>query len=310
MGSKPTLYDMLGVAHGASLPELNAAYRRETSALEAGRATASAQEFNDKTQLLRLALNTLADPVSRLGYDSKLAASSRPPENTALSLALEPQSADRAVASTEVRADALSLRADALALRADAMLVRAGVGLPGAGRGGALHTVASGTMTAFKRFVSALGILVLLGIGAFVATRFMVGDSSGRRAVIEAKAHEKTALQEYFQTHGVRPANMAELELLEADRRRRENQGRQVGQDRDKQEQDARRFEEESRRRAQEASDNLRRSEEQGRHEAEREQNRELAQQRMVLQDKRAREEAEQRRIEREKAQWTDVLRR
>jgi hypothetical protein len=48
----------------------------------------------------------------------------------------------------------------------------------------------------------------------------MNGDFSDYRARLEAKAAEKTAVQEYFQTHGVRPANMAELELLEAERRR------------------------------------------------------------------------------------------
>jgi hypothetical protein len=264
--------------------------------LESLRGSKSAQEFNDRTQLLRVALNTLSDPVTRLSYDAKLSAGSRPAQSPAATRAV----ATRAVgASSEVRADALSLRADALALRADAMLVRAGLDGPAATTA---HGVASAALTAVKTFTRALGLLFLVAMVAFWITRCVAGDPAARRAAVETKANEQTALQEYYQTYGVRPASMAELELLEAERKRRDNQGRQVDHDRDKQEREARLFEEESRRLGREVSEQLRRDEEQARYEAERER-----QQKQFEQH--AKEEAEQRRIEMDRQQWRETLR-
>lgn len=306
MKSRSTLYEMLGVEESAGVPELQAAYRRESNLLESNRATLSSQEFNDKAQLLRVAMSTLADPVTRLSYDAKLAANRRATEIPVPTRALAMRAAGAPAASAEVRADALSLRADALALRADAMLVRAGVDVGGASTA---QVVASAAMTGLKRVVRAIGLLVVVCIAAYVITRLMMGDPSARRAAMEMKAHEKTAIQEYYQTYGVRPANMAELELLEAERRRRENQGKQGSHDREKQERDARRFEEESRRRGQEVSEQLRYAEEQARRDAERAQMDEDMKAQRVEQEKRAREEAEQMRIEREQQRWRDSLR-
>jgi curved DNA-binding protein CbpA len=305
MNPKATLYEMLGVQNGAGLAELQSAYRRELSSLEAMRGSMSSQEFNDKAQLLRVIMNTLTDPVSRLSYDAKLAAASRTATSSITTRSLATRSADTAV-GPQVRADALSLRADALALRADAMLVRAGLDDPGSHGASTAQVVASAALTGLKRFTRALGLLVLVCIVAFGVTRLITGDSSVRRAAAEAKVNAQTALQEYYQTHGVRPANMAELELLEAERRRRENQARQVDQNREKQERDARRFEEESRQRGREVSEQLRMAEEEVRRNAERD----AWQEQMKKQDQRLREEAEQRRIERERQQWRETLRR
>jgi hypothetical protein len=304
MKPKATLYEMLGVQERANVAELQSAYRRELSSLESMRASMSSQEFDDKAQLLRVVMNTLTDPVSRLSYDAKLAAASRTATSSITTRSLVTR--DAAAVGPQVRADALSLRADALALRADAMLVRAGLDDPGSYGGSTAQVVASAALTGLKRFTRALGLLVLVGIAAYGITRSVTGDPSSRRAAAEAKANAQTALQEYYQTHGVRPANMAELELLEAERRRRENQARQVDRNREKQERDARLFEEESRQRGREVSEQLRLAEEQVRRNAERD----AYQEQMKQQDKRYREEAEQRRIERERQQWRETLRR
>ena len=89
MRSTRTLYEVLGVAPGAGVAELQAAYRREFGALEAARGNMNPDSFNEQMQLLRLALSTLADPASRLGYDTKLAAR-RAVELPAESMALVP----------------------------------------------------------------------------------------------------------------------------------------------------------------------------------------------------------------------------
>jgi curved DNA-binding protein CbpA len=300
MKPRQTLYEMLGVAPGASLAELQAAYRREAGILETNRAGMRPEQLSEAGQLLRVAFNTLSDPVSRLGYDSRLAASSRSAVVTRALATVDPDAAPR---SAEVRADALSLRADALSLRADALLMRAGLEAPGAAGGGVAQTIALGALTSLKRFTRAIGLLVLVCIVAFAATRFIVGDPLARSAAKEAKAREQTALQEYYQTYGVRPANMAELELLEADRRRKENQGANRNRDREQQERDARRFEEESRQRGREVSENLRRAEDEARRQAEWERERQAREDEMKRQ-------AEQSRIEQERQQWREVLQR
>lgn len=301
MGSKPTLYELLGVSQHADVSEIQAAYQRKVGVLESARGGMTSQAFDDQSQLLRVALSTLSDAAARFGYDAKLNARVRQPQG-----ALVAQAVPAPVASAQAHADALALRADALALRADAMMIRAGIHLPDGGAPGMVEKVASGSVTALKRVVSAIGLLVIVGVGFFIATRFFQGDASVRRSAMEVKASEQVVLQEYYQTHGVRPANMAELELLQADQRRRDNEAKLVGQDREKQEREARQFEEESRRRADQVAENLRRAEEAAKSEAERQRYEDLRKKELERQQA----EAEQRRIDREKAQWQEVLRR
>jgi hypothetical protein len=304
MGAKPTLYELLGVPQHAGVSEIQAACQRKMALLESARSSMPPQAFDDQNQLLRVALSTLMDSATRFSYDAKLNAREQRAQG-----AVVPRVEPAPVASVlaQVQADALSLRADALALRADAMMIRAGVHLADARAGGPLQTVASGAVTALKRIVSAIGLLVVIGIGFFVATRFFQGgNASVRRPAMEVKANEQIVLQEYYQTHGVKPASLAELELLKADQRRRENESKLVNQDREKQDREARRFEEESRRRADQVSEDLRRADEAAKREAERQRVEDLRKKELERQQA----EAEQRRIERERAHWQEVLRR
>ncbi|AMO22061.1 hypothetical protein GCM10027034_23520 [Ramlibacter solisilvae] len=309
MGGRRTLYELLGVAQTASVAELQSAYRQRVAELEAACAGMNLQDYKDQAQLLRVALSTLSDPVTRVGYDAKLTASSAAPAAAAgLTLApLEPK--PDAAGSAGVRADALSMRADALALRADAMLVRAGLDLPAGRSGGMAAPIASGAVKMLRRLASALGLLVLVGMGAFMLTRCTVGDPAARRVAQESQAAEKAALQEYYQTHGVRPANMAELELLEAERRRRSNQERQQDLNQDKQERQERQFEQDARRRADEVSRQLRHDEERARYEAQREAQRERNEKMAKEERERMQQEAELLRAERERERWRQELR-
>jgi len=312
MRSRQTLYEMLGVAQTANPVELQAAYQERAAGLEAARARLSPDEFKQKAQLLRLALSTLSNPVTRTGYDAKLSAQGDAAAQDPARLPVVPVNpAGAAAGSADIRADALSLRADALALRADAMLVRAGIELPAADRRGDLASAAaSGAVDVFRRVASALGLLVMVGICAFAFTRCTVGDPAARRELQSNQATEKAALQDYYQTHGVRPANMAELELLEADRRRRENLERNQDLNRDKQERQEQQFERESRRRAEEVSWQLRSDEEHARREARRQAEQERQDKLQKQEEQRMEQEAERQRIEREQARWREELRR
>lgn len=310
MKAKQTLYEILGVDPRSGLPELQAAFSVRMAALEQARSTLAPQAFSDRVQVLRVALSTLSDASSRFSYDAKLIASRNPVGAPEVGLALVPMVAEASNASADVRADALSLRADALSLRADAMMLRAKAENPKARSADVARTVASGTLTGFKYLTRAIGLLVIVAIGAFGLTRCMTGDSSAYRARLEAKAAEKTALQEYFQTYGVRPANMAELELLEAERRRRENSERANNQDRTKAEWEARQFEEDAQRRGREVSENLRLAEDRAERAQQREAYEQQAKDRAEQAKKDAAQQAEERRAERERQQWREVLRR
>lgn len=290
MGAKPNLYELLGVSPHVSVAEVQAAYRRCAHTLEATRGSLPPEQFADRSQLLRLALSTLTDPVTRQGYDQKL-----------IVLALSVSSGNAA------RADALALRADALALRADAIQTRADVEPQTVA---VARLLASGTLKTVSYVTRAIGVLVIVGFGSFMLTRCNGDSSEARRAVLDAKAQEKTLLQEYYNTHGVRPANMAELELLNAERRRRDNQARAETQDRNKEQREQRSFEEESRRRGREVSERLRMDEERQQMQIVRD--RERAEDLMARKrsEQRAREDAEQWRNEREREMWRETLRR
>lgn len=310
MKAKPTLYELLGVPQAAVVPEIQAAYRREMNALEGRRAGMPPQEFSDRVQLLRLAYSTLTDPVSRTGYDNKLAASAAATPTAAatraLSLRAEPERPP-VDPGAEARADALALRADALSLRADAMLLRAGLPAGGADAGG--RALPAGVLGSAKRVVRALGLLLILGFVTFSLARCSLAGSQQRQAALQAEAAEKTALQEYYQTHGVRPANRAEMELMEAERRRKENEQRQAEQNRRKQEQEERRFQEESHRRGQEVSAELQRSEQQQRYQQLQDEQIKLREEQTRLAREQVQRERERLRQDQQRKQWQDTLR-
>ncbi|GAB4087382.1 hypothetical protein [Hydrogenophaga soli] len=298
MATKRSLYDILGIAQDAPVEDIQNAYQDRLTQLEQARERLGGDQFNDRLQVLRLALSTLTDAAARLSYDAKLAASrpastpsSSPPSAQALSLA--PLPADAA----SVQAEALSLRADALALRADAMLLRAGL------ESQLARPAEPAAMQYAKLFTRAVGLLVIVGVSAFALTRCMTSRTQVDRLQMESQASEKAALQDYQNTHGVRPANVAEMELLEAERRKAENQQRTTQWEKEKAEEAQRRFLEESRRRGEQVAEDLRRAEEQARLRAEREDERLRA-------IERAKEEAEQRRLEKEREHWQSILRR
>lgn len=344
MSRKPSLYELLDVPPTANSVDIRVAYQRQLALAEAD-AALSADQRAQRLQLLRIAYSTLGDAASRLTYDAKLAAEPATGQagaaggGAALTLAAKPaQAVDEPVA--HLRAEALSLKAEALSLKADAIMMRAGYasgasapGLPAAPLAFGLDTgVASGSDpldrfaarsgSLFRSALNVVGLLllVLLAIG-------LVAGWSGRakapaldaaheaaQQAARTKEAEQLALKEYQKTYGVLPASMAEMELMEADRRRRENEARSARQDAEKRERDAKRFEEESRRRSQEVSARLQATEEQAAREARYAAEREAreAQYQRDREDalKRQKELDERYRIERQRAEWNQILRR
>jgi hypothetical protein len=232
---KLTLYQILGLSATAGLVEVRTAFLRAMSELEARRADMSHQDFAERQQMLAVAKDTLSDPNLRARYDAELEAKAR---NRAAALG------SPLARREQIRADALGLRADALSLRADALLAREDLG----GVGSREPSAAASVLDASKLVMRAIGMLTLIGVLAFGITRCASVGSEHKRAQIEARAAEQIRLQEYARTYGVKPANIAELELLEAERQRKDAETRQAEQEKRQREDEKRRRDEEQRR--------------------------------------------------------------
>ena len=308
---KKTLYEILAVAENASDAEIQVGYEIALAKLQLQKDRISSDDFDFKLKVIQMAFTTLSTPSSRDVYDAKLAVSPPPPATPAATAAPA-----LALVPLEVEADALSLRAEAMALRAEAMTMRADVL---ALRSGAAVPLDNRSFSAdrqrhapsptspSRKILMAVGTVLAI-VMVTQATRMVMGNRQANvAAATAAQANEKVVLQEYYQTHGVRPANIAEMELLEAAKRRQEAAQRTAERDKNKVEQDARRFEEESRRRAAQVSESLRLAELEASRQVRREDEQRERQQR---EDTRYKEEKERQRIERQKAEWREVLRR
>jgi flagellar biosynthesis GTPase FlhF len=316
---KPNLYEVLGLNPRADSADIEFARKNLLDALEINASGLDSASLSHRKMMIRVAANTLLDPSSRLTYDQSLAReasdmSSMPSANnpyalnsmgmsTALSSTMAPTRSD-IHDSVNLRAESLSLRAEALALRADAMLLQAGVPLNSSASAntasGLARFFASGAMW---RTVIFFGLLATVGL-MLSRCAFNV-PTQGSAA--QNRAAEKAALQEYFQTYGVRPANMAELELLQAERRRRDNEQKSEKQDKEQEARKQKQFEEESKRISDAASRQLR--EDEWRH-----QEQMLREQREAEQEARQRKEsermAEEERVRKLQEQWKQVIQR
>lgn len=286
MKHRSTLYELLGVSASASELELQVAYRRALEALEAGRAALGPEAFAEREQVLRVAYSTLRNASLRADYDAELAAAERAARAAAFTR--------KAVTPDSARADALGLRADALSLRADAILARAEIESTLARRPSALAALLSGA----NGMARVIGLLVMIGLTTFGLTRCAAGNSEVNRAAMEARAAEQIRLQEYAQTYGVRPANIAELEQLEAERQSRETAARQAEQERRRREEEKRRWEEDVRRVGESVRSNLQHAEEEARRKAAYARELKFREEQLLLDLQQARTEIERQRLE------------
>ena len=139
--------------------------------------------------------------------------------------------------------------------------------------------------------------MVVIGLTIFIISRCAVG-SVEKQAVIARKAEEQAALQDYYQTFGVRPANMAELELLEAQRRRAENDSRSAEQERTRKERAQQKFEEDFRRSSDAVSRDLAQAAELSRRRAEQERELQFQEEQLKLEANLATSDADRLRLE------------
>ena len=299
----PTAYDTLALRPNATQPEIEDNYNSLIARLKTQKDLFNPGDYALKLQTIEAAFNALATPDARTAYDSHLA--------RRISLAV-PNTTDLRLddaASLALRAEAVALRAEALTLRADALSVQSQHNMI-ARRGSAsagTFGIALAAPSLLKRLAMLLGAAVAIWMVVQVAYLLLTHSKPSADAGVAASAREKVIVQEYYQTHGVRPGNAIEAELLEAANRRRDTEVRAAERNKAKISDEERRFEETARRQADQVSAELSRSENMARDQARRD---DEQKERKIEHQKQAREDAERLRIDREQAKWQSILQR
>ena len=298
------MYEILEVSPNASYSEIKAAYQRLNEKLHSERSEQNGDDIDFRLKVVNFAFHTLSVPLSRDAYDAQLAPL-KPSENIVAPgnvIALKPN-----IDAIYLRSDAASLRADAASLRADALLLRADALMLKTSNStveqnedsifAKIKSSFSSLTSPLKKILLIFGTLMAMWMVLQVVFLLFASRQSNLAAAETSKAEEKIYIQEYYQQTGIRVGSKAEADLIEAEKRRKENDQRSAERELKKQEEDSRRFAEESRRIGERVSENLRQDEARARQEEERRQDK-------LEQEKRREEMAEINRIEREKARW------
>ena len=276
--AKKSLYEILEILPTASYDEIRAAHQRQAALLDVRQASLARDDYSLQSTVLRVAFDTLSAPSSRDAYDAQLAvnasaaasvASAVPMASTARnSLAMSNALAVPADAATAaLRADAMLLRAESLALRADAMGLKAdlAIGYPLSAREPSGVGAAAGrTGSVLRTTLFTLGAIAAMAIVIKLLMLWMVASEPAEGSAAQRMQAEKVYLQEYFQTYGVRPANRAEAEKLDAERKLKNDSQRsveKVDEEKRKVVNAEKQFEEDARKRAAEVSADLERTE-------------------------------------------------
>jgi flagellar biosynthesis GTPase FlhF len=303
-----TAYEILALRPTATQEEVRENYYGLIASLKAQKSLFNPGDYELKLEAINQAYDAIATINSRAEYDARLAARSpQAQRNPSPTIPVEP-------ASLALRAEAISLRAEAISLRADALSIHCQIGDGYSANhrpaGDQRLASASSMLPLFKKLAMLLGIAVavwmVIQVASLMVSKRLVEALPG----VSSRAREKTIIQEYYQTNGVRPGSAVEAELLQSANRKREIEADKAEREKRRQTEEERRFESESRSRAAEVSAELRYSENQARDQARREDEQKERNASRLEQQKQMSEDRERNRIEREKAKWENVLRR
>jgi curved DNA-binding protein CbpA len=311
---KKTFYEILALPPSATHEEIQAGYDNLILALKSQQKLFKPEEYELKLKIINLAFNMLSIPASRAAYDAELAANGTVRPNSAApnAITLRPDAE-----TMSLKAEAIALRAEAISLRVDALSMKSDIGAVNSlGNYQGLGAADSFSLPpSLKKIAMFLGFMLAGWMVLQVMSLLFFNRGSSMSSSAAAKAEEKAIIQEYYQTHGVRAKSRAEVELLEAEERRKENENRKIEReaskterDKERAEESARKFEEDARRRADQVSAELKYSENRAREQAAREAREEADKKFRQDEAKRLSEQAERYRIEKEKERWRETL--
>lgn len=254
------MYKILEVSPDASLPEIKVAHKLLTRALVTEKLGLRREEIDLKLQMLDLAFNTLSDQEARDAYDAQLA-THKTPENIAVPV-------NTNVVSRRPDSKSLMIAAAIEDTHKMAASIDAGYPTPLTIMATTVNSSASSLGKLLRVFVGLLVLgFVINGALAILGNRRQEHPTSA-----VSKAEEKVIIQEYYQEHGVRPGSKEEVDLLEIENRRKENERRAAALEQQKKDEAYNQFVEESRRMGDQVSRDLQRAEERARYEAEQKQ--------------------------------------
>jgi hypothetical protein len=279
---KKTLYEILGVAPSASLDEIKAAHKLQSRKLMISEIGLSREDVDFQLQVLDVALFTLSNPLSRDDYDAQIA----PPIKSEPVTKLPIKAGENSLSIAAAMERSNQLSAAMLANQTTSFDVAA--------------TTVKSSIKSLKyifRFIA--GFIVLLVVIKWGVSTMAQRHPHGAAEMIAAEGkmsstEEKLYLQEYYQKYGVRPASKTEADLLDIERRRKENAEKAAALEKKKAEEADKKFVDESRDMANQVAINLQREEEKARYEA-------MRQERQLAEEKRQQEQAERNRLEAEK---------
>lgn len=303
MAAKKTLYEILEVPPTATYPEIAAAHQQLVKALELEQPNLSREDYDIKLRLIKVAFSTLSTPLSRDAYDAHLTVTPVAPKPGTLTLVppnTNPESAS-------LRADALLLRAEALTLRAEAMGLKADLATGSPFSVDTLRkevTIPPLVRSSARTALLTIGTLAAIVMVVKVVLFYIIATQDDGPGSPRALADEKTYLQEYYQTYGVRPANRAEADLLTAERRKVEDAQRQAERDRLDAQQAERDFARETREKGQQVAAELQHAEDRAQRAREQEQYDKAREQ----QEQRWEAQRERERLAMERAKWREIL--
>ncbi len=312
---KKTFYEILALPPSATPEEIQAGYDSLIIALKSQKKLFKSEDYDLKLKIINMAFNMLSIPASRAAYDAELAASraARPAPAASTAITLRPDTD-----TMSLKAEAIALRAEAISLRVDALSMKSDIGAVNSlgNYQGSAPSGAFGLPPSLKKIIMFLGFMLAGWMVIQVMSLLFFNRVSSLNSSAASKAEEKAIIQEYYQTHGIRAKNRAEVELLEAEERRKENENRKIEREaqktereKERAEESARKFEEDARRRADQVSAELKYSENRAKEQASREAREEADKKWRQDEAKRLSEQAERYRIEREKERWRETLR-
>lgn len=311
---KKTFYEILALPPSATHEEIQAGYDSLILALKSQQKLFKPEEYELKLKIINLAFNMLSIPASRAAYDAELATNRTVRPNSAApnAITLRPDAE-----TMSLKAEAIALRAEAISLRVDALSMKSDIGAVNSlGNYQGLGAVDSFSLpSSLKKIAMFLGFMLAGWMVLQVMSLLFFNRGSSMSSSAASKAEEKAIIQEYYQTHGVRAKSRVEVELLEAEERRKENENRKIEReaikterDKERAEESSRKFEEDARRRADQVSAELKYSENRAREQAAREAREEADKKFRQDEAKRLSEQAERYRIEKEKERWRETL--
>lgn len=248
--AKKSLYEWLQVSRHASTEDIQQAHGRLVDKLIAERSKLSAADLDLHMQTLKLALNTLSSPSSRFAYDAKLAHDEARQKSLAASADAQPEQLGTPSGFMN------HLPPEKAATARHAHRTEAS----NEERLSPFVWLLSNLKSSLTKSLVFIGLLAVMGM--VLQMMFMRAAVTNPPSALQRSAEDKAVLQEYYQTHGVRPASREEADLLSRENQRKEAEAREAQRKQQMAEMEQLRFEQETKRRADEVSAALRRSEE------------------------------------------------